>query len=272
MGTFKIEASEIDDEALWHAVEAAGAEPLYGEEGEKGTQILYFHADESVKEAIVATLPQAEVSDWTLPAIDWDDQWRLHGHNYVDGSLSIDLDEFGYPGLEPVAMAPGAGFGDLSHPTTRLVMRMMGPVVEGRTVLDLGCGSGILALSAARLGAEKVLAVDIEDDALEHTKANASENDLDAVIHCYQPSDLPTAGDADVALLMNMITSEQAVAWDSIRSWHEQISDAVVSGVLAIEKDEYVKLLTDRHFDVVETLMEGDWIAFRCKKRQRRGS
>ncbi|SCA64075.1 Uncharacterized protein SCG7086_BV_00050 [Chlamydiales bacterium SCGC AG-110-P3] len=267
METIKIETLDIDDETLWHVAESAGAQVLYGEEGDNSGYTLYCHADEPVVALIATALPQAVITPWSLPDIDWDDQWSLHGHSYVDGKLHIDLADFGYPSKEPIVMQPGAGFGDLSHPTTRLVIRLMGPLVSGRTVLDLGCGSGILALCAARLGAKRVLAVDIDNDALKHTSDNAALNGFKEVIECLQAENLPLLTTSGVTLLMNMITSEQTVAWKSISSYHDQIDEAVVSGVLVSESEGYKRVLLGHQLEVVEMATEGEWCAFRCKKR-----
>jgi ribosomal protein L11 methyltransferase len=76
-----------------------------------------------------------------------------------------------------VLLDPGRSFGSGSHPSTRLVLAALEDVIGGgERVLDVGCGSGVLAVAAARLGAASVVAVDIDPEAIEVTAANAARN------------------------------------------------------------------------------------------------
>jgi len=90
------------------------------------------------------------------------------------------------PPHEPVALVridPGLAFGTGEHPTTRLVLALIATTVKGgERVLDYGCGSGILAIAAAKLGAWSVDAVDIDPQALAVTRRNAESNDVDVSV------------------------------------------------------------------------------------------
>ena len=95
---------------------------------------------------------------------------------------------------------PGLAFGTGQHPTTRSCLAWLADAgLEGRSVLDYGCGSGILGLAAALLGAARVVAVDVEPQALGATQANADFNGiaLDAVI---TPEELPAQSNFDIVL------------------------------------------------------------------------
>ena len=96
------------------------------------------------------------------------------------------------PGRASVRIDPGLAFGTGSHPTTRLVLEFLEASVRGgERVLDYGCGSGILALAAARLGAARVDAVDTDPQAVETALANARANDVD--LRAALPEALPAA-------------------------------------------------------------------------------
>ena len=91
-----------------------------------------------------------------------------------------------------VRIDPGLAFGTGSHPTTRLVLRFLDRTIRGgERVLDYGCGSGILALAAAKLGAARVDGTDIDPLAVQTALANALANDVE--LHASSPDALPAA-------------------------------------------------------------------------------
>jgi ribosomal protein L11 methyltransferase len=128
-------------------------------------------------------------------AEDWQDAWRSFHHGVVVGRLWV-----GPPWEEapadavPVVIDPGRAFGTGAHPTTRLVLELL-QEVEAASLLDVGCGSGVLSVAAARLGFEPVHAVDLEEAAVEATRANAAANDVqvEAVAADAFAEELPAA-------------------------------------------------------------------------------
>lgn len=110
----------------------------------------------------------------------WLDAWRPFARPVRVGRIVV------HPAWEAVDAAPGdvlvaidaqRAFGQGNHPTTRLVLAALDAVLQpGDRVLDVGCGSGVLGIAAARLGAGAVRAVDIEDEAVAATRANAATN------------------------------------------------------------------------------------------------
>ena len=106
----------------------------------------------------------------------WKDAWRSFHHGVRVGDLWV-----GPPWEEPPAGAaavvidPGRAFGTGAHPTTRLCLELL-QEVEPTSLLDVGCGSGVLSVAAAKLGFEPVTAIDVDEVALEVTAANATAN------------------------------------------------------------------------------------------------
>jgi ribosomal protein L11 methyltransferase len=106
----------------------------------------------------------------------WEDGWRAFHHGVRVGRLWV-----GPPWEEPPADAtavvidPGRAFGTGAHATTRLCLELL-QEAEPTSLLDVGCGSGVLSVAAAKLGFAPVHAVDIDDVSLETTKANAAAN------------------------------------------------------------------------------------------------
>ena len=121
--------------------------------------------------------------------IDWEAQWAAHAQNFYDGCVHIDFKSYGRS-APPLRLKPGGGFGDLSHPTTRLMLRMLAQIVAKQDVIDIGCGSGILSLAAAALGSPKVYGIDIEQEAVEHSRNNAIFNNLSEKSFFFEPANL----------------------------------------------------------------------------------
>ena len=135
--------------------------------------------------ADAARLRLASVGDvtdvTTAVAMDWVDQWRPHANVTAEPPFVIRPPwlEANDVGAIELVIDPGPTFGHGAHPTTRLLLRSLPGVVSATTrVLDVGCGSGVLAIAAARLGALSVTAIDIDPVAIEVTVENAARNDV----------------------------------------------------------------------------------------------
>ena len=130
---------------------------------------------------------------------DWEDRWRQFHKPVRVGSLWI-----GPPWEEPdegaiaVVIDPGRAFGTGGHPTTQLCLELLAGEERG-SVLDIGCGSGVLSIAAAKLGFEPVLAFDFDPQAVEATERNAADNGVSIDVRQADllEDDLP---DADLAL------------------------------------------------------------------------
>ena len=106
----------------------------------------------------------------------WEDGWRAFHHGVRVGRLWVGP-PWEEPPLDAVAVVidPGRAFGTGAHATTRLCLELL-QELEPASLLDVGCGSGVLSVAAAKLGFEPVTAVDVDDVALETTRENAAAN------------------------------------------------------------------------------------------------
>jgi ribosomal protein L11 methyltransferase len=132
---------------------------------------------------------------------------------------------------------PGMAFGTGSHPTTRLCLEWLERKVSAQcSVLDYGCGSGILAIAAARLGAGQVAGVDIDPQAVEAAYANAERNGVTAL---FADSTLPVAGEYDL-VVANILSNPLRVLAPAICAHVRSGGQLALSGILREQADEII--------------------------------
>ncbi|MDR2925613.1 MAG: 50S ribosomal protein L11 methyltransferase [Azoarcus sp.] len=135
------------------------------------------------------------------------------------------------PGAINIELDPGMAFGTGSHPTTRLCLEWLCETVRpGSAVLDFGCGSGILAIAAARLGAASALGVDIDEHAVEAAQENAERNGVSGIVH-VQHSSAPIEESFGL-VVANILTNPLCVLAPTIASRIAPGGRVALSGIL----------------------------------------
>jgi ribosomal protein L11 methyltransferase len=185
----------------------------------------------------------------------WEKQWELFAPNFKNGKAHIDLQPYGEASI--LELYAGPGFGDLSHPTTRLVLQLMPPYVKDHPVIDIGCGSGILSLAAAAMGATKIDGYDIDPEAVEHAKNNLKLSPFADKVHFSLTP--PKKITSNTVFLMNMISSEQQQAWPLISKQIQTPALLITSGILEENESDY---LAWRNSQVIASLREDGWSCF----------
>lgn len=238
-----------------------------------GLNFLYSLEDEDGSKCIIGTIKEdchlhlnphvLSVTPFILPNIDWESQFRNHGLNYYDGYVHVDLKDFGckVPIYNPIRLKPGPGFGDLSHPTTALVLKLMNNYVQKKDVLDVGCGSGILSIAALSMGAKSVFGLDIDEHAILHSRINAELNGMGDLVYFGKASDYE-GNSSSLLILMNMIHSDQIEAVNSLLNVFHLPGDCLISGILKKDKEDYLKFAHTMNWELVFEIADGDWIAF----------
>ncbi|HCV78006.1 50S ribosomal protein L11 methyltransferase [Pseudomonas oryzihabitans] len=162
---------------------------------------------------------------------------------------------------------PGLAFGTGTHPTTSLCLQWLdGEPVQGLQVLDFGCGSGILAIAALLLGAERAVGTDIDVQALEASRENANRNGIDpARFPLYLPADLPTE-QADV-VVANILAGPLVGLAEQITRLTRIGGRLALSGILA-EQAEDVRAAYAGCFDLEPTATLDGWVRISGTRRR----
>lgn len=217
-GAASVTLEDAGDEALLEP--AVGTTPLWRDVRVSGL----FRADADMA-AVLATLP-AELRPRARPEIledrDWEREWMRHYRPMQFGERLWVCPSWQPPPRDDAVnllLDPGLAFGTGTHATTALCLRALdGLPLEGAQVVDFGCGSGILAIAAARLGAARVLAVDNDPQALVATGDNAQRNAVAPLLEVHPAQSLPRAawqGQADL-VVANILAGPLAALRDTL--------------------------------------------------------
>lgn len=246
--------------ALSASIEDADAgtpdeQPQFGEPGSVNTPgwthsriVALFEADAEVAPLLAeaaAAVGLAAVPEYAVDFIEEQNWVQLTQSQFDPIRVSDRLwivpswHETPDPGAINLILDPGMAFGTGSHPTTRLCLEWLERnVAAGDSVLDYGCGSGILAIAAARLGAAQVAGVDIDPQAVEAARANAERN---GVIAHFADSAAPVAGEYDL-VVANILSNPLRVLAPAICAHVRPGGRLALSGILREQADEIIAI------------------------------
>lgn len=169
-----------------------------------------------------------------------------------------------------VQMDPGMAFGTGTHETTQLcVLSLEERLSKGDRVYDVGCGSGILAIVAGKLGAGQVTGVDFDPVAVDAAKENVALNDLTDIIDIREGDLLDVVPrDEPADLIVSNILAEVIIRLvDSIRLYLKDDGIFIASGIIHEHLQEVKDALVAKGFDILETKTMGEWDAVISRKR-----
>lgn len=158
-----------------------------------------------------------------------------------------------------VILDPGLAFGTGSHPTTALCLHWLdGQALENNTVIDYGCGSGVLAVAALKLGAQRAIGTDRDPQALTASRWNAEQNHVDDRLRLYPPESLPQGLQADI-VLANILSDILIELKPALTALVNPKGKLVLSGILSYQADGVISAYQDS-FEFAEPVMREDWV------------
>jgi ribosomal protein L11 methyltransferase len=208
---------------------------------------------------------------------DWTDAWKAGYVPQRIGRVVIVpswLEEPIEPDEVVLRLDPGMAFGTGLHPTTRGCLRLLQEISPmPPVVLDVGCGSGILALAALRLGAERAVCYDTDPLAVEATLANAEANGLADRITAQVGSLPPIPTAEPFPLVLANLVATVLIALAQPLAAHTAAGGALLaSGIIERRADEVHAALTAAGFALDQRLDDGEWVSLRLTAGQRRST
>ena len=254
-------------------IEDAGDHPLFdlldGEQPVWDSSLItgLFNAEQGL-DAVLAelansiaphTLPDYQVE--TLADQDWERSWMDRFQPMQYGSdlwICPTWCEPPDPDATNIMLDPGLAFGSGSHETTRLCMQWLsGQELEGKSVIDYGCGSGILAITALKMGAAHALGVDIDPQALQASRQNAQLNLVSDSLQLELPGNAPEQSEADI-IFANILAGTLIELKSQLLGFRKPQGVLILSGVLQSQKALIINEFEAGN--IVQVVSEGDWL------------
>jgi ribosomal protein L11 methyltransferase len=213
----------------------------------------------------------------TIYEEDWSQAWKAHYHPILLGRRLVIVPawlEADYPGRIAIRMDPGMAFGTGTHPTTQLCLELIEAALDRsdptsqQTLIDVGCGSGILAVAALKLGAAHALGVDIDPESVRASQENAVLNGVDARLEIglgsvseiragsFTLSQAPLVAANILAPVIVRLMDEDGLGELALPGGR-----LVLSGILAEQAGSVIAALERNGYREIEQVQQGDWVA-----------
>lgn len=247
--------------------------------------IAYLPLDEQLASKVdsirqlVATLAdydldpgRAEVSLSEVEDEDWATAWKAYYKPILVGEKLLIKPS--WEDIEPtdrlvIELDPGMAFGTGTHATTTMCLEILERLIKGgERVIDVGCGSGILSIAAALLGASQVQALDYDPVAVKVARENITTSGVGAIVSVAQSDLLQAASGKAHIIVANIIARIIIQLIPQLDAFLAPGGLFIASGIIGERLDAVLASLAAHDFEVVEEMNEDDWYALVCRKRE----
>ncbi len=198
---------------------------------------------------------------------DWIENWKATQQPVELGKITIcpswiDMEDNGYL----VRIDAGSAFGSGQHETTSMCVELMQSIgLDGKSVVDVGTGSGILGICAAKLGAREVDGYDIDDNAVKVAKENVIANNVADKMYVDNANLLDKTNKKYDVVLANITADILIMLSDNLKNYVTDDGDVVISGIIKDRENDVIKAFESKDYKIAERKCNGEWIAFRMK-------
>jgi len=257
---------DLIDEDLLQKDRAESIVHIYIEEGNNPAEAVSFISDRLTAEKIDFRIETDGCSEE-----DWADKWKAFFKPTPIGDRlfvrPIWIDDYDAGDRVVLNIEPGAAFGTGTHDTTRLCLETLDKIIkDGDTVLDIGCGSGILAISSMLLGAQEGFGVDIDELAVKTAKENGKMNGFDEPELKFVCGDLADKVTKQYDVVVANIVADIIILFSTqVRAFMKQGAKFIASGIIDTRADEVVSALQSAGLKLIERIEQGGWVCLVCE-------
>ncbi|MDE6723379.1 MAG: 50S ribosomal protein L11 methyltransferase [Eubacterium sp.] len=255
-------------------------ESLLNKDRTKGIIHIYVNPHENpleaasfITERLNSEKIQHEIKIADCRTEDWVNNWKQYFHAMPIGEKLLIRplweEEYDTDGRIVLNIEPGLAFGTGSHPTTKLCLETLEKYIdENSTVLDIGCGSGILSIASLLLGAKSAFGVDIDKLAVKTAIENAKENGFEAPVFNAVNGNLSDKVNGKYSVVVANIVADIIMQFnEEVGEFLEDDGIYITGGIIDIRKDEVVHSFEQNGFEILANYEEKGWNVFVCKRR-----
>ena len=203
---------------------------------------------------------------------DWSNAWKKYYHPVQVGEHLVVCPSWEAYDRQPddvvLTLNPGMAFGTGTHDTTRLCMELLEKYITPQdTVLDVGCGSGILAITAALLGANKIIGCDIDEVAVKVAGENAALNGVQDRIAFHQGNLTSQVEGSFQIICANIVADVIIRLSEDAGRYLAKDGIFITSGIIDTREQDVLNALEQNGFQVIERRTSGGWVALACKAK-----
>lgn len=265
-GAWEIAHIDLIDEDLLNKNREESIIHVFIEEGNNPAEAVSFISERLNSEKIAHHIETDGVN-----SDDWQDKWKAFFKPQVIGERlfvrPVWIDDYDSGNRAVLNIEPGAAFGTGTHETTRLCLETLDKIIkDGDTVLDIGCGSGILAIASMLLGAKEGFGVDIDPLAVKTAKENGLMNNLKEPELTFVCGDLADKVTKKYDVVVTNIVADIIILFSTqVRAFMKQGAKFIASGIIDTRADEVRLALQSAGLVVKERIEENGWVCLVCE-------